>query len=169
MFIDGKGKLFGKVSVIDALIVLVVLAVIAGVGYKMTRSSTIGPFTPTASDDIQIVFYAEEAPEFAAKAIKNGDLCKDQERNVSFGNVTDIKMDKSVSWVESDKGEYVAGTKAGYSAVYVTAEGKGIYRDTKSYAGVTYGGADFFIGKTTNLIVGNTIFQCRIYDIKKKG
>ncbi len=169
MFIDGKGKLFGKVSVVDALIVLVVLAVVAGVGYKMTKSTAITPFAPTASDNIEIMFYVEDAPEYAAKAIQNGDLCKDQERNVEFGHVTDVKIDKSISWAQNDKGEYVASTKAGYSRVIVTAEGKGIFRDRKNYAGVTFGSADFFIGRTTNLMVGKSMFQCRIYDIKKKG
>jgi hypothetical protein len=169
MFIDGKGKLFGKVSVIDVLIVLVVLAVVGGVGYKMTRSNTITPFTSAPQDDIQIMFYVEDAPEFAAKAIQKGDLCKDQERNVAFGYVTDIQIDKSISWGQNDKGEFVASTKAGYSRVMVTAEGKGIFRDSKNYVGVTYGGADFFVGRTTNLMAGKSMFQCRIYDVKKKG
>ncbi len=167
MIMDGKGKLFGKVSIVDVLIVVIILAAVGGIGYKLTKSKLQTPFTQ--SDNIQIKFYSEEVPDFVLNAINKGDLAKDFERNVEFGHVTDVKADKSVSWTENDKGENIAAPKAGYSSAIVTIEGKGIFRDSKNYAGVTFGGSDFFVGRTITLLAGHSTFQCRIYDIKKKG
>jgi len=169
MILDSKGKLFGKISIVDVLIVLVVIGAIAGVGYKLTKSD-IGVGNALAKQDkIEISFYADEAPEFAAKAVTKGDLAKDFERNVIFGNVTDVVVGDSVSWASNDKGEIVTSSKKGFSSIKVTVEGDGIFRDGKSSSGVTFGSADFYVGRTTILLVGNSTFQCRIYDIKKKG
>lgn len=169
MILDGKGKLFGKISIVDVLIVLVVLGAIAGVGYKLTRSQ-IGVGTAfTKPDKIEISFYSDEVPEFVAKAISNGDLAKDFDRNVVYGKVTKVEVGNSVSWTSNEKGQLVQSTKKGFSSVKVTVEGEGIYRDGKSSSGVVFGSADYYTGRTTVLLAGNATFQCRIYDIKKKG
>ena len=162
MIIDSKGKLFGKVSIIDILIVLIVLAAVAGVAYKFTKSKTASPFVKL--DNLEIKFYQEEVPEYVAKAVKRGDLAVESEQNSVFGRVTDIKVDKSVSWSQTPIGEIIQSTKPGYSSVLITIEGKGIYGDS----GVRIGNADYYIGRTTLLKVGNAIFYGRIYDIRKK-
>lgn len=168
MIIDNKGKLFGKVSIVDILIVVIVLAAVGGFVFVFQKSKIVSPFTQK-EDTIQIKFYAEEWPDYALNAIKIGDLAKNLDTNTVFGNVTDIKMDKSISWVESDRGEFVKSTKEGYSSVIITVEGKGIFRDSKTYAGVTFGGTDFVVGKLVVLLAGKATLQCRIYDIQKKG
>ncbi|MDP4179982.1 MAG: DUF4330 domain-containing protein [Bacillota bacterium] len=169
MILDSKGKLFGKISIVDILIVVIVLAAAGGVGYKLTRSK-VGIYSTFAkSDKIEISFYADEVPDYAANAVSNGDIAKDFDRNVSFGKVTGKTTGNSVSWGVNEKGEQVASTKKGFNSVKVTVEGEGIYRDGKASSGVSFGSADFYIGRQITLLVGNSAFQCRIYDIKKKG
>ena len=41
MLIDEKGRLFGKINIVDFLVVAVILLAIAGVGYKLISSSSI--------------------------------------------------------------------------------------------------------------------------------
>ena len=163
MIIDSRGKLFGKVSIIDIVIVVVLLGAVAGIGYKFTKSKTVSPFV--RADKLEIQFYGEEVPDFAAKAIKKGDLAKDSEKNVFLGTVKDIKIGKSVSWVESgSRGEYVASSKTGYSSIYITLEGKGVFGST----GVTINNAEYYVGQTVNLRVGNAAFYIKVSDIRKK-
>ncbi|KNY27396.1 DUF4330 domain-containing protein [Pseudobacteroides cellulosolvens] len=169
MILDSKGKLFGKISIVDVLIVLVVLGAIAGVGYKLTKSDIGIGVAVAKKDNIEISFYADEVPEYAAKAVSKGDLAKDFERNVEFGKVTNVEIGNSVSWAANEKGEIVTSSKKGFSSIKVTIEGPGVYRDGKSSSGVNFGSADFYTGRNTILLVGNSTFQCRIYDIKKKG
>jgi hypothetical protein len=169
MILDSKGKLFGKISIVDILIVVVVLGAIVGVGYKLKKSN-IGIGNAVAKkDNIEISFYADEVPEYAAKAVSNGDLAKDFERNVEFGNVTNVELGKSISWAANEKGEMVPSSKSGFSSIKIAVEGPGVFRDGKSASGVTFGSADYYTGRTIFLLVGNSTYQCRIYDIKKKG
>lgn len=161
MFIDSKGKLFGKISIIDILIILVVLAGTAGLAYKVNNSKTITPFTKT--DDIQVVFSADEIPEFVAKVMKVGDIVKDPIKGTVFGKVKDIKKGTSISRVETADGRIVVAERPGYVSLKVTIEGKGIYTNS----GITFDNADYYIGKSLEIRVGNTAIYTRIYDLKK--
>ena len=58
MIIDDKGKLFGKISIIDLLVVCLILAGIAGAYYKFGRSKTISPFVKP--DKIEMTFFSED-------------------------------------------------------------------------------------------------------------
>lgn len=163
MIVDGKGKLFGKISIIDIVIVLVIVVAVAGVGYKYTKSKTASPFVKM--DTIQLQFYQEEVPEYAAKAVNVGDAAIDAEQSSDFGKVVDVKVDKSVSWLQNPIGKIEPSSKPGYSSIYITMETKGVMGDT----GVKIGNATYNIGKTVTLKAGKSIFYGRISDLKKKG
>lgn len=163
MIIDKKGRILGKVSIIDVLVLLLILAVLGGVGYKYKKSGTATPFTRL--DDLEITLYQEEAPEPAAKGVKTGDPVREAIQGSYFGKVKDVKIDKSVSWVEDrNDGKYVASFKQGYASIYITIEGKGLFGDN----GVTIDNAVYFVGKTLEVRVGNSVFWARIWDIRKK-
>src|SRR3989339_1801566 len=102
MLIDKKGKLFGIVSIIDILVVVVIIISILGISYKFLYSKTVSPFVK--ADKIVLKFYAEEVPDFAANNIQINSQVKDFEKGTNFGIVTHSKVDKSVSFVETDKG-----------------------------------------------------------------
>lgn len=163
MIIDSKGKLFGKVSIIDLLIVLVLVAAVAGVGYKFVQSRTESIFVKT--DTLVVQFYQEEVNDFTAKALKIGDIALENEQSADFGVVTDIKIDSAVSWAQNPVGGFVQSSKPGYSSIYITMETKGTLGDT----GFKIGTGTFNIGKTITLKAGNAIFYGRISDISKKG
>jgi len=76
VFIDDKGKLFGKISIIDILVVCLILGGIAGAYYKFGRSNTISPFVKP--DRIEMTFFTEDVVEFVGAGIKAGDLVKDR-------------------------------------------------------------------------------------------
>jgi hypothetical protein len=163
MVIDREGRLFGKVSVIDILIICVVLIAVAGIGYKFSTSNISGPFTKV--DHIQVVFYQEEIPDYVANAVKNGDPVRESLQYSDFGTVVDVQIGDAVSWVETDSGENVPAPKPGYSSVYITMDAKGIIGEN----GVTIDNSVYYVGKTIELYVGNATFEGRIADVRKKG
>lgn len=169
MIMDKKGKLFGKISIIDLIIVVVIIGgILGGLGYKYSKSNTPGVFVK--NDDVEITFYVEEAPDFTAKAVKPGAIFKESIQDVVFGQVKSadaIKIDKPVSYAANDKGEIIrSSTKEGYVSLYVTVEGKAIYSDN----GITINSVPYYIGQNlTNLRMGaGTISYTKIFDIKKK-
>jgi len=164
MIIDKKGRLFGKVSIIDILAIVIVIAIAVFVGVKFKKDNTSSPFTQK-EDRIQIVYLIEEVKDFVVDELKIGDSARESVYKASFGNVTDIKRDKSVSWVKTDQGKLFKSSKEGYSCVYITMEATGIYGDN----GVTIGGGEYFIGQSIVLNIGKTQLYGKIYDMKKIG
>jgi hypothetical protein len=161
MIIDNKGRLFGKISIIDILIVVIIVVAVAGIGSKFARSKTASPFVKT--DKIQVRFYVEDAPDYAVKAVKIGDPVKESIQNTGLGKVVDIKIDRSVSWVQTDKGEYVAASREDHSSCVVTMEADGIYGNN----GVSINNTEYYIGRTILLYVGNSALSGRISDLRK--
>jgi len=159
-----EGKLFGKINVIDLAVVIVILLAAAGFALRTMGKSPVRPLA-AGTEDIQIEFYQEEAPEFAARAVKIGSPAREARQNADFGRVADIKIDKSVSWVDSDKGAYVKSTKPGYCSVRITMDAKGSFGAT----GVTIDNSVYYVGNTINLYAGNAVFYGWISDIRRKG
>lgn len=161
MILDKKGKLFGKISIVDIIIVIIVIAAVAGLYYKFGKSGTVTLLTKT--DKIQMSFYHEDVPNYIVEKIKVGDIAKDRVQNVVFGKVTDVKVGPDIYFNPSASGETVASSKPGYSSITVTVEGQGIYNPT----GPTFGGVEYYIGKQVELRVGIADFYPRVSDIKK--
>lgn len=157
MFIDDKGKLFGKVSIIDALIVLILIGLVAGFVFKTAKSKTIMEKTST----MQIQFFSEEAPEYVGTTIPIGASVRDAERGTVFGTVKDKKIDGAVSFGSAQSGEIVKSSKPNYSSILLTVNGNGILNEN----GLTIGGFEYNVGRTVTLKVGTTIFIARIYSM----
>jgi len=162
MILDKKGKLFGKVSIIDIAIVIVLIAGLVIVWPRVFKKDTAAPFV-AKTDKLRIVFYQGEVQNFTVEAAKNGDIATDKVLNSTFGKVVDIKKGESVSWARTKTGELVKVSKEGYSSVFITVEGTGVYGNN----GVKIGNGEYFIGQTLTLHVGKAAFYATIYDIKK--
>ncbi len=158
--IDNKGKLFGKINIIDLLIIVIVIAGVAGLGYKFAASGTSSPFSK--QDTIEIKFYAEEVGEFITSGMKVGDMVKDRSTNAYFGKITDIKVDKAASFAPDSEGNYVKSSKPGYVSVVLTVEGTGIYRDGASGQGASFDSSDYHVFKSTEIIAGNSVFTAAV-------
>ncbi len=160
--IDKNGKLFGKISIIDIGIVLLLLIAALFIVYKL------GVFSPKqvitgSTDKIRIVFYQEEVNSFTAENVKLKDPASDSMLNTSFGQVVDIEVADSVSWGKDKDGKQVRSTKTGWSAVSITMEAAG----TIGSNGITIGGSRYYIGQLVTLKAGTSVFYGRITDASK--
>jgi len=162
MLIDEKGRLFGKINIVDFLVVAVILLAIAGVGYKLISSSSI---LFKKSEKIVIVFYNEDLPGFVADAINVGDKVKDSVKNAVFGEVVKKEVDKSVVFAANDKGELVQTTRPGYVSMKLYVETEGIITDT----GVIINNADYYVGRSLEVRAGNGVIWTRISNISRVG
>lgn len=167
MIIDSKGKLFGKISIIDILVLVIIVGGIAGVSYKFMKSRTLSPFAKGVT--IVTQFYQAEIDEFAAKSIKVGDMVTDHSTGANFGKVTNIEIGKSASFASDDKGVWVESPKPRYASVTITVEGSGIYKDGVGEQGVSFGSTDFYVDRSVDVQVGNVNFWAKVYSLQKKG
>lgn len=160
MLIDNKGKLFGKINVLDLIVILAVLAVIAGVAYKFTKSNTPSVFRQ--NDKVEVTFYVEELPDYAAEAVKIGTAVTDRTTGSRFGVVKSVDTQPSVSYAPNSAGEIVKSTKETFRSQKVVVEGEGMYSEN----GVTYNSIDYFVNKQLEVRFGNVAVWTRIYDLQ---
>jgi len=163
MIIDNRGKLFGKVSIVDILILLLLITA-AGAGYRY-MSSRGGAVAAAQTQKIVMVFYGEEAPEFAVNAVKKGDVVRELQGDIFGKVIEDIKVGKARKYVDNQNGDLEPISREGYVSYYMTVEGEGFINST----GISLGGAEYQTGKVLTIKVGNAIFQGMLYSFEKKG
>jgi len=160
MIIDEKGRLFGKVNIVDFVVIAVVVLGIAGAAYKFISSST-SLFKKT--ENIEIVFYNEDLPGYVADAINVGDLVKDSVKNAVFGKVVAKETDNSVVFATDSEGVLRQTTRPGYVSMKLYVQGEGVITDT----GVIINNADYYVGRSLELRAGNGVIWTRVRDISK--
>jgi len=164
MIIDSKGKLFGKISIIDIMVILVVIIAVVGIGYKFTRPNA-GNTVFTKQDDIQIKFLVDEVQDFIVDAIKVGDPVRESVQNASFGRVSNIETGDAIIWLTTEDGQNVKVSREGFYSVVITMDAKGM----KDNLGVLIDKANYYVGQTLTLYVGNAaLYNGRITEITVK-
>lgn len=160
MIIDKKGKLFGKVSIIDLLIVVVVIAAILGVLYKFNQSSTVTPFSD--KDKIEVKLQTDDVEKFAIDAIEIGDTVKDWNSGVVLGKLVDFKVGESKLEYYDDQGQVVLSSRDDHVSVELFVEGEGIYSESGT---TSFGSNSYFINRSMEIAVGDVILWIRISEI----
>lgn len=161
--IDSKGKLFGKINVLDFIVILGLIVLVGGLGYKFTTSKSV---VLGKADPLIVEFWTEEAPSFAVDKIKIGDTVGDTERSSNFGKVAAIKIGEAKSVGQNSQGHYLMSSRPGMNSVYMEVYGEGIFNKD---GGVSVNNIDYYIGKSIILRVGNATFMGRIYNLSKRG
>lgn len=150
-----------KFTFIDFAIILVILVSLFTLSRKFSKAKVSTPIA-TKSQNIQVSFFIEEVPEFAATAIEIGDPVKESIQSSNFGKVKDIIVSDSISWARDKDGNFVTTPREGYSSVVITMDASGLV----SSNGVTIDRSIYYIGQTLTLYAGNSILQNgRISDI----
>lgn len=143
-----------KFNFIDALIIIVIIsAIVFGVN-KYKKSSIPSPNTPQ-TNKIKITYYIEEIPEYVAEAIEIGDPVREKIQNSNFGTITDMKVDKSVSWAKRDDGEFFRSSREGYNSLTLTMEATGVLTES----GATIDKSVYYIGQTVAIFAGNSMLE----------
>ncbi len=161
MIIDEKGKLFGKVNIIDLVIILVIIAAVAFVGFKFLAPGMNNADTAGVAE---VKFYIEEVSDFVADKIQIGDRLMDEAKNVSLGVVTNIEFAPAVSYGTNSEGKWVTSSKEGYKSMILTGE----VQATKYDHGMIVNASKYYVGHTFVLLAGKSKLYLRVYDINFK-
>ena len=101
--IDRNGRLFGKISVIDVIVILAVIVMAAAI-YVKTHKPQTG--SNVATTTIVYQMSVENQPEYMLDAIQVGDQIYDKERTTggSLGTITDIQVSDGTYEAKLDDG-----------------------------------------------------------------
>lgn len=161
MIIDKNGKLFGKINLIDLIILLVVLAGIFGVYYKFQQSATATPFSE--KQKIQVTLQTDDVDNFAVDAIEVGDVVRDWQKNITLGTLKEIKVGEAKIAGFNEAGEVVLSTRDDRVSVELVFEGEGLY---SPQGATSFSNNSYFINRSMEISVGDVILWIRISDIR---
>ena len=160
MIIDNKGKLFGKINVIDFLLILVVVLAVAFFAVKM-----LGPTDGTTAKDelIRVEYFAEEVSDFVVDCINVGDSLTDDAGNIDLGTIIDIETGPSQSYGTDANGEWVLSSREHFKSLRIISEVKG--RITPYGAEIE--GSPYGVGHSMTLRAGTGKVWIRVSGIEK--
>lgn len=151
-----------RFTFIDALVILVVIAVAAFVGVKFFGKNISG--AASLENTYIVSYYFEEVPDFAADAISVGDPVSDETKKVGLGVITDVKKEESVYYAPASDGKMVKSPKEGYSSVTLTTEVSASEFDH----GIKVAGNEYVVGHSITLYAGKGKIWGRVSGIEKK-
>lgn len=141
MLIDNKGRLFGKINLLDLVVLLAVLAIAARFAYGAVK----GPAAAPAGQDqvIEMILRIPAVTEWTVEAIQVGDEVFDSKSNTPMGKIVDAWSEPAVVVREMPDGivPHVSDT---HFDLYVTVRGPA----RVSPNGVTMSGIEVKVGRS---------------------
>ena len=159
MMIDDKGKLFGKISIIDifaaAVLIMVFLVVYVGLGLGSR------PVVTGGTQPVQITFFVPALENFTVNAIEMDARVENDTDGTFMGRVTSIEVGESISFMPDINGREVASAMEGFSSVTIQSVVEGQLVDGMLLLeGNLYGS-----GTTIIIWVGRAKMMLQISDI----
>ncbi|MCL1935038.1 MAG: DUF4330 domain-containing protein [Defluviitaleaceae bacterium] len=155
--IDRNGKIFGKVNVLDILLIFVV---IGGIFFFLTRTQvTIIPgAVPTETYTMR--FFTPMVDDFLTEFLNVGDDIVQHGTEISFGNVTDIIIADAIEFRPNQDGILVGSPWDG--RVELELESNVVLPAGSLNNGLMIGGNRFAVGQSVTIRVGNSVIFVRI-------
>ena len=160
--IDEKGRLFGKLSIIDVLVVIALI--LLAVGFLYNRTSQNIRQIIAADTPVYVTFVVEGVRDFSFGAVDIGDVFfRQHERTVPLGIVTEVTRGPAYDIIAMVDGTAQYAPMIGRYNMYITLSGVGSVTD-----------AGFFLNGTQQMSVGGSmtlqsnrfLTTVRVYDVK---
>lgn len=118
MFIDEKGKLFGKINLVDAVVLLFIVLALLGVVYRLYFTSRI--IQPAVPESITYKATLAGVRRMSADALNVGDTVFLEPSNQLMGTITEKLVEPAKGNVVKTNGEVVESTMPGRYNVHMT-------------------------------------------------
>lgn len=115
MILDNKGKLFGKISIVDLLVLILVIVGVVGVtityqrvrgGAVLTDNQAILQQDSTL-DTLAVTMRLEEVRDMTVNALNVGDNMYDNETKKFLGEIADVRTEPATRIITNFSGEAV--------------------------------------------------------------
>ena len=161
--IDRNGRLFGKVSVIDLIVVAVVLVLAVALNMKNNHLSHTS--TSVTNDPITYQVLVSGSRNYVADAIREGDLMFDQDRSSggTLGKIVDIEVLPSAKMAEFNDGTVDVVPAEDCVNLLLTVQGEGIVSDGRVLLNRIY---DLGVNSARNFYTKYAQFTGTVTDIQ---
>ncbi len=125
-FIDEKGKLFGVINVVDLIVIVLILSIIGGIGYRVvsSRVNASGGNILGGEKEVYVTLYAQQQIPEVADSIKKGDklVANNQYTNAEVVEVVDVQPAATVN--PNSDGQSVKSTHPLWKDITITIKDK---------------------------------------------
>ncbi len=140
---DKNGKIKGKISIIDILVVLLIVVVIAGIAARYGSKVT----TAVKSDKgFEYVLRVENVREYTVNALNRKGRVTDKKSEKDLGEIVDVKVENATQQSVTASGEVKNPETPGRYTCYVTIHATGKESDD-----------NYILDDSTELSVGRNI------------
>ncbi len=155
--LDEKGRLFGKINIVDLLIVVIIIAAIAFIGLKYVLPAREDA---QSGQPVTMVLYAESSKKYVVENLTAGVPVCDNGDKAVLGTLESWSSDKYVERYTKD-GMLFESAPEDTCIVELVVKGTG----TKGDFGVTIDGSLYGIGHTMVVYCGDSKFFVSVKDI----
>lgn len=134
--IDKNGKLFGKISIIDILVVAIVIVLAIAVYSRFFTKTTTA--VAAVNDSFEYQLCIKGVRELTVDALRVGDKVYDSENNTYLGTITAIEVTDAYGEYSTLDGEYVVAPIEGRKEAVLTISADGLISAGRYYASRTY-------------------------------
>ena len=144
-FIDEKGRLGGKFSIVDLFVILLVLACVGAVGLKMKKAESVTGGDRTIVYEVLI----QNIRDASVNAINsNFENITDAESKKNIGNIVNVDVKQAKVITQKNDGAFVMAEYDNRSDVILTMETSGTETDDAYF---TSSGRQIMTGEVINI------------------
>ena len=158
--IDKKGKFFGKVSVIDIVLIILIIGLAAGFGYK--KLSPQAERIVSSNTTFYATFVIQRIRNFSVAAVQDGDIFYEQYAQQPLGKVVATKAVQSHDIIHKNDGTAVNSPMEDKFDFYVTIEATGSVSDAGYYFN---GNEQLSVGSNLIFQSNNVICSATVYKL----
>ena len=149
-----------KFNIIDAVVILVILAVVAFIGLKLSGGIIA---QPEEIHQYEYTFHSDELPDYVIDYVKEGAGVCDASNNDDFGELVSFSVCESAIYEPNADGVIVKSQKPDHSGMDLVVRGEG----EQTEFGVKLSKGVYGVGHTITIKVGNSKIYCKISGIKQ--
>ena len=134
--IDEKGRIFGKVSLLDIFVVLFALVMVLAIYLRFFSNETTS--IRTGSDTFTYTLRVNGVRMWTVDGFHVGDKLWDWENDIYLGTITGIETTPATWEYDLINGSLTVANSEGRYDLYLSVEVDGLIRDGRHYASRTY-------------------------------
>lgn len=145
--INKDGKLFGKISIVDIAVVLIIIVLGFGIYSRFAGQSNV---VTSSSEKIECTFIVKNVRDYTVDALMKKGTLYDKVTKEVIGEITEVKATEGMQRINISDGSYVEAAPEEKYNVYITVEFSGKISDNGFYTGANkYLGAGTSVGVFT--------------------
>ena len=153
------GMIFGKINIMDVLIVVLVICAVA---FVATRFLGIGESEFARAQTVHITFFGTSSPDFVSPNTNIGDSVWEDHINQHIGRVVSIETGDSIEFEMGIDNRLHQVARDWHESVFITVEARGVVGDN----GIVLGGTIFSPGHSTVIYAGWGKYFVRVYSLE---